>query len=97
MAHWAVEGLQLSQGTSTDLVRSIGLSSFVKEKLQLVVFKLTLFVIDVGFLLTRARQWFLETLGRKADQGFEDVLQRQVTEMAKKEFGVDIDDSAFAG
>lgn len=81
MAHWAVEGLDLSQAGSktTDVVRTVGLSAFVKDKVQLLVFRLTLFVIDLGFLFTRARQWILETLGKKADGGFEDLLQRQIT------------------
>lgn len=99
MAHWAVKGLETSQAhlSKTEAVRTLGLQAFVRDKLQLVLFRLTLFVIDVGFLFTRARQWFLETFGRKADQGFEDVLQRQVTEMARNEFGIELDDTSFAG
>ena len=53
-------------------------------------------VIDAGFLFTKARQWVLSFFGY-GHEGFEDILQKQITAMAKNDLGVDLDDSAFAG
>lgn len=64
---------------------------------QSVLFRVTLFAIDLGFALNRVRAFVLLTLGGKKEEGFEDVLQRQVSSMARDELGIELDDSAFQG
>ncbi|BGP32160.1 hypothetical protein JCM10296v2_003940 [Rhodotorula toruloides] len=95
-AHWAATGLALSQPSSSSSLRTTGLRSFAAEKLRLVVFRVVLVFIDIGFLLTRVRAWWMETMGKKGE-GLEDLLQKQVTDMAREEFGVEIGEEAFQG
>ncbi|KAK4701819.1 hypothetical protein P7C70_g4411, partial [Phenoliferia sp. Uapishka_3] len=97
MAHWAADGLKLSLPASTQTLRSLGLVPFIRERAQLLLFRVALLTIDFGFFLTQVRQWVLAKTGSKKDEGFEDVLQRQVTELAKNEFGVELDEAAFSG
>jgi len=68
-----------------------GLVSFLRRSLQVWTFRLTVLAVDFTFLLARLRQWFVK------DEGFEDLLSKQLTGMAKDEFGIEIDDSAFTG
>lgn len=97
MAHYAAAGLEMSIPTSSNTIQAIGLRAFAVEKARLILFRAVLFAIDIGFALTQARQWLLATVfGRKVD-GFEDLLQKQVVDMAHDEFGIDLDESAFAG
>lgn len=77
-AHWAATGLAQSQPSSATSLRTVGLRSFAAEKLRLVVFRVVLVFIDIGFLLTRVRAWWMETMGKKGE-GLEDLLQKQVT------------------
>lgn len=77
-AHWAATGLAISQPSSASSLRAVGLRSFAAEKLRLVVFRVVLVFIDIGFLLTRLRAWWMETMGKKGE-GLEDLLQKQVT------------------
>lgn len=35
--------------------------------------------------------------GRQKGEGFEDILQRQIEHLAKEEFGITLDDTAFMG
>lgn len=78
-------------------IQELGLRPFLVFSAQNLLFRIVLFVVDVGFALTQARQWLFKVFGSKRQEDFESILQRQVTEMAKNEFGVDIDDSAFTG
>ncbi|BGP24726.1 hypothetical protein JCM10295v2_003645 [Rhodotorula toruloides] len=95
-AHWAATGLALSRPSSASSLRTVGLRSFAVEKLRLVVFRVVLVFIDIGFLITRVRAWWMETMGKKGE-GLEDLLQKQVTDMAREEFGVEIGEEAFQG
>lgn len=85
---------------------------WVVEVVKLWKFRTMLVLVDVGFFLTQVRQWWIVHLGRSAAasggggaasslhtarEGFEDLLQRQLQDMAKEEFGVSLDDSAFMG
>ncbi|KAL8293621.1 hypothetical protein RQP46_000322 [Phenoliferia psychrophenolica] len=79
LAHWAADGLKLSHPASSTTLRALGLGAFLKERAQLLVFRVALFTVDFGFFLTQVRQWVLLKAGSKKDEGFEDVLQRQVT------------------
>ncbi|GAA5868128.1 hypothetical protein JCM3774_001029 [Rhodotorula dairenensis] len=94
LAHWAAIGLAVSSPQQS--LKQLGLRKYATEKFRIVVFKVVLVFIDLGFLLTRIRSWWMESLGKKGE-GLEDLLQQQVTDMARREFGVEIGDEAFAG
>lgn len=72
------------------------LGTWLDEKRKLWTFKVVLVFIDIGFLLTKVRQVWIRLIYGK-EEGFEDLLQQQVAQMAKEEFGMELDDSAFAG
>lgn len=76
LAHWAAIGLAVSSPQQS--LKQLGLRKYATEKLRIVVFKVVLVFIDLGFLLTRIRSWWMESLGRKGE-GLEDLLQQQVT------------------
>ena len=97
MAHWAVEGLKVNMPITPQTIHELGLRPFLYSTAQNLLFRVVLFVVDIGFALTQARQWLFQVFGSKRKEDFESILQRQVTEMAKNEFGVDIDESAFTG
>jgi aarF domain-containing kinase len=79
LAHWAASGIELQSTFSTHTLHTLGVRSFAIEKSQLLLFKVALLFIDVGFVLGRVRQWALGVMGTKKGEGFEDILQRQVT------------------
>ncbi|QRV72632.1 ABC1 family protein [Ceratobasidium sp. AG-Ba] len=86
-AKWAATGY-----AQTVPPMSSGLSNTFHSLLSLIVFRLALSVVDLGFLVTRVRQWLYGP-----SWGFEDVLDRQFKEMARSELGVEIGDDAFNG
>ncbi|EJU01669.1 ABC1-domain-containing protein [Dacryopinax primogenitus] len=103
LAHWAVTGLAthppvpLPQGPaafalSHALFTPDALMRWVKRTLQVWMFGVTVFVIDLTFWVTRIRQWF-----SRDNDGFEELLQKQLTGMAKDDLGIDLDQDAFAG
>lgn len=65
--------------TSTRTFQTLGLRSYFADKAQSLFFRFTLLLIDVGFALTQVRQWALARMGTTTGEGFEDILQRQVT------------------
>ncbi|OAV92078.1 hypothetical protein PTTG_27776 [Puccinia triticina 1-1 BBBD Race 1] len=76
--------------------------------LKLWTFRAMLVLVDVGFFFTRVRQWWLArrlpapfapgpAMRPPSREGFEDILQRQVQTLAREEFGLTLDDSAFVG
>lgn len=73
--------------------------SYFISKTQSFIFHFALFAIDVGFMLTRFRSFVLETCssGGAKREGFEDLLQRQVSAMARDELGIELGDEAFQG
>lgn len=54
------------------------------------LFKFTLLLIDATFLASRIRQYLYQSVGGEKN-GFEDLLQQQVTKLAHDEFGVELD------
>ncbi|KAM0791476.1 hypothetical protein ACM66B_005929 [Microbotryomycetes sp. NB124-2] len=94
-AHWAAAGLELSLPANSRTLRELGLRRFAVERARTVLFRLVLWAVDVGFAFTQFKQWIVQLFGGKSE-GFEDLLQRQVTELAA-EVGVEIDDDAFMG
>lgn len=88
-ARWAAAGY-----AQTVPPVSYGVSDTFHSFISLVVFRLALSVVDLGFWLTRIRQWLY---GPYASWGFEDVLDKQFRDMARSELGVEIGDEAFNG
>lgn len=100
LAHWAAEGLKSTNPNVTrglddrtrdtlHLSNRTSLSIWLEEKRKLWTFKLVLIFIDFGFILSKIRQvWVRYVTGK--EEGFEDLLQQQVSEMAKTEFGVEM-------
>lgn len=78
LAHWAVIGLEVNTKAAKQTLYQLGVRSFVVDRAQNLLFKFTLTLVDIGFMLTQLRQWVLARMG-KSNEGFEDVLQRQVT------------------
>ncbi|GAA5902400.1 hypothetical protein JCM5296_003131 [Sporobolomyces johnsonii] len=95
-AHYAAAGLALFTPTTKLSIREVGLRTYAVEKVRLIIFQVVLFAVDLGFLFTRMRAWVMEKMGKKGE-GLEDLLQRQVSDMARQEFGVELDDAAFQG
>ncbi|KAI5476275.1 hypothetical protein MNV49_007912 [Pseudohyphozyma bogoriensis] len=97
LAHWAIAGLKAPSPLAPTSMKKLGAVGYVKTNLHNLLFRVSLMVVDVLFTLSQVRQWLLEWIGTTRGEGFEDVLQRQVTEMARTEFGVELDESSFAG
>ncbi|GAA5874335.1 hypothetical protein JCM16303_005815 [Sporobolomyces ruberrimus] len=95
-AHYAADGLASFTPAASRTLAQIGIKTYALETFRLVIFRVVLFAVDVGFQITRLRSWFTEKMGGKGE-GLEDLLQRQVTDMARNEFGVELDDAAFSG
>lgn len=79
MAHWAVEGLKVNLSQTSHTLQTVGLRSFAIEKARLLIFRVVLLVVDVGFAITQARQWLFKVFGSKRQEDFESILQRQVS------------------
>jgi len=78
LAHWAATGLAISTPQHSQSLRALGLRAYTVEKLRLVIFRVVLVFVDVGFVLTRVRAWLQERMGRKGEH-MEDLLEKQVT------------------
>lgn len=106
LAYWASEGLRRTYPLDASIDKytrdtlqiesSNRLRTWFNEKRKLWTFQVVLFFIDVGFVLTKVRQVWLRVV-RGREEGFEDLLQQQVNQMAREEFGMELDDNAFAG
>ncbi|GAA5898139.1 hypothetical protein JCM6882_003335 [Rhodosporidiobolus microsporus] len=96
LAHYAAKGLAQSTPNAPSSLLEVGLYSYLVDTFRLAVFRMVLLAVDVSFVITRIRAWLMELAGKKGE-GLEDLLQRQVTDMARAEFGVELDDNAFVG
>ncbi|CAE6453877.1 unnamed protein product [Rhizoctonia solani] len=86
-ARWAAVGYAQSVPTVT-----YGVSDTFHAVVSLVVFRLALSIVDLGFWFTRIWKWLYGP-----SWGFEDVLDKQFRDMARSELGVEIGDDAFNG
>nr|XP_019009613.1 Atypical/ABC1/ABC1-B protein kinase [Kwoniella pini CBS 10737]OCF48394.1 Atypical/ABC1/ABC1-B protein kinase [Kwoniella pini CBS 10737] len=91
-ARWASTGYTNSLTGSRSL-NSVGISTWLKDRLDAFIFKCTLGIVDLVFWFTLKKQRFLP----KEKGGWEDKLQKQFEAMAKEEFGIEIDDTVFLG
>ncbi|EGF99410.1 uncharacterized protein MELLADRAFT_94662 [Melampsora larici-populina 98AG31] len=99
LAHGAASGmnaykvLSYSDGSFKEVTKD-----WIKHLARVWTFQITLVFVDLGFLLTRIRQWWLRDVrGKRKREGFEDLLQRKIEILAKEEFGITLDDKAFMG
>ncbi|QRW15882.1 ABC1 family protein [Rhizoctonia solani] len=86
-ARWAAVGYAQAVPSVT-----YGISNTFHAVVSLVVFRIALSVVDLGFWFTRVWQWLYGPAW-----GFEDVLDKQFRDMARSELGVEIGDDAFNG
>jgi len=96
LAHWAVDGLADTSRSTQQATHPAGIRAWLHDQYNVWVFRSFLLIIDAGFLLTKARQAILALFGYK-HEGFEDLLQKQITAMARDDLGVELDDAAFEG
>ncbi|KZT52596.1 ABC1-domain-containing protein [Calocera cornea HHB12733] len=105
LAHWAVTGLATAPSSPDPVPTSASprlsltslantpeaLMGWLRRSLQVWTFRLTVLLIDFTFLLSKLRQWLVK------DEGFEEMLQKQLTGMARDELGIELDQDAFSG
>ncbi|RSH78956.1 uncharacterized protein EHS24_001879 [Apiotrichum porosum] len=91
-AQWAARGYANSL-TGSRALSAVGFQTWLKDRLQMVVFRFTLWVIDVAFWWTKLKQRW----GSSDALGWEDRLQKQMESLARDEFGIEIDDTVFLG
>lgn len=103
LAHGAAAGMSINAPPSS-ANRDTRLVSILRiwfdNLIKVWTFRSVLMLVDFGFFLTQVRQWWLkDSRHQKArrGEGFEDLLQRQLENLAKEEFGVTLDDTAFMG
>lgn len=103
-AQWAARGYSSFVGSRT--LAEVGLRSWLHDRWQRVVFSVTLWAVDVMFWITSLKQ--RECLSSSAEPdfpgltgdksaGWEDRLQKQMENLARDEFGIEIDDTVFLG
>ncbi|KAG0144455.1 hypothetical protein CROQUDRAFT_660017 [Cronartium quercuum f. sp. fusiforme G11] len=99
LAHGAASGMRISKLlTYGDGTVVVVLQNWLRHLVHVWTFRLALIFVDLGFFLSQIRQWWLNDVrGDKGGQGFEDLLQRQIENLAKEEFGITLDDTAFMG
>lgn len=78
----AVAGLSSTTPTPRQLVSDAGLQRglgrWLRTSLDIWLFRVTLWAVDIGFWATKVRQfWYGAVLGRKEGEGFEDIVERQ--------------------
>lgn len=95
--------------TSKAANSSIGqrFAAWVKDRINFVRFRTTLFALDLAFVGSGVTHWFRyflrapvsALLGRSDPNagGFEDDLEQSMRQMARDEFGVELDEGAFVG
>jgi len=88
---WAAIGYSRSI-TSPRTLREVGLRAYTRDKLNSVLFRVTLGFVDLAFYWNQLISYF-----KPAQKGWEDRLQKQFEQMAKEEFGIEIDDTVFLG
>lgn len=85
----------------------VRLSEWVKDRTDYLRFRSTLFVLNFAFIGSGVTHWIkfffkaplAALLGRSDPEvgGFEDDLEQSMRKMARDEFGVELDEGAFAG
>ena len=89
-----ITGTWASRSLATD--PQLSFTQRLQEWVNHTVFLAVMFSIDVAFLSSKVRQWVRTRVGLSSDS-FEDELEKAMRGMAKKNFGVEITDEAFAG
>ncbi|GFZ51505.1 hypothetical protein JCM24511_09272 [Saitozyma sp. JCM 24511] len=92
-AKWAAIGYTGTLTGSRSL-HVVGMRTWLRDHWDAMIFRLTLAIIDLAFWATRIKQRLLPP---KKGSGWEDKLQQQFEDMAREEFGIEIDDTVFLG
>ncbi|THH21361.1 hypothetical protein EW146_g173 [Bondarzewia mesenterica] len=84
---------------STALTRAphLTLVQRIREYWHHLVFLTVVYSIDAAFWVSRAKQWLRALWSGEEGLGFEDELEKSMREIAKKNFGVEMDSTTFAG
>ena len=97
---WSAEGLRTTYASRQHLdemaQRRFSIADWLSETRKIWTLKIVLVFIDFGFVISKVRQWYIRVVTGR-EEGFEDLLQASIAKMAKDEYGVEIDDRAFAG
>ena len=100
---WASIGYSRSIADPRTISR-VGLSTWLRDRIDIVIFRLTLGFVDIVFWISRLKQrrssqriLLIPGFIPRHKQGWEDQLQQQFEAMAKEEFGIEIDDEVFLG
>ncbi|TKY84901.1 hypothetical protein EX895_005981 [Sporisorium graminicola] len=82
-------------------------AAWIKDRLDFVRFRTTLLVLDMAFIGSGVSHWLRyffrapvsALMGRRDPNagGFEDDLEQSMRQMARDEFGVELDEGAFVG
>lgn len=99
------DGAKPTLGRSTTVGQRFG--AWIKDRLDFVRFRTTLLVLDFAFIGSGISHWLrflfrapVSALMGKSDPkagGFEDDLEQSMRQMARDEFGVELDEGAFVG
>ena len=85
-----------SAADSLPRVRGLTVSQKLREYVQQATFYVIMFTIDVAFLTSRVKNWFIHWRSAGSiRRGFEDDLTQQMANVMKSEYGVEIDPSMF--
>ncbi|KAF8424295.1 ABC1 domain protein [Tirmania nivea] len=71
----------------------MGVAGLVKSYLHYTIFRITLILLDLGFLWVRARSWVAGGGGR----GFEEEIEERMKSFAREEWGLEIGGGVFRG
>ncbi|KZV97486.1 ABC1-domain-containing protein [Exidia glandulosa HHB12029] len=92
-AKWSAIGCRVSLPPVSSIF-TLGPKPLLSGIFELIVFRLSLSLIDLAFRFTRLQQWWRGQSSRRGS-GFEDLLDRQVRDMARHQLGVDMDDESL--
>ena len=89
-----VTGYWASHALATE--PNLTLSQRIREWAKYFSFLTVMFAVDVAFWSSKVRQWFRMRMGGPRES-FEDELERTMRGIAKKNFGIEIAETAFDG
>ncbi|RPB26564.1 hypothetical protein L211DRAFT_866438 [Terfezia boudieri ATCC MYA-4762] len=73
--------------------RGLGLGGLVKSYLHYAIFRITLVLLDLGFLWVKVRSWIVGG----GEGGFEDEIEERLKRVAREEWGLEIGGGVFRG
>lgn len=93
MARWARDGNQIPHALA-----DLGPKDYVVYQTRQAIFNTSLAALDLYHHFHRGVVWLVHLFRPRQVVGdLETTMQREIQELAKREFGVEIDEAAFAG